>query len=131
MLFLFATGIVEILSLIFATGLLLGRRQAKRASIVDTAAKCKKNAALTQRGDKVLVSVQRLGAAFVLVVPNPQGLVVAAAEDEAAAGVDQHAAHPVIVAHLRQKNNSDGAVKGHFAEARGSIFGLSAPHLPA
>ena len=46
----------------------------------------------------MLVGTQGLHAALVLVVPDPQSLVVSTAYDELPAGVEHEAAHPVIMA---------------------------------
>lgn len=57
---------------------------------------------LTQRGYKVFVGSQCLGATLVLVVPDAQRLVVSAAHDELATRVEHDATHPVIMANLRE-----------------------------
>lgn len=57
---------------------------------------------LTQRGNEVFVGTQRLHAAFVLVVPDPKGFIVGTAHYESPSGVNQHAAHPVVVSHLKR-----------------------------
>lgn len=46
---------------------------------------------------------QGLGATLILVIPDAQCLVVGAAHDELATGVEHHAPHPVIMANLRQE----------------------------
>lgn len=54
----------------------------------------------------MLMGTQGLHAALVLVVPDSQGLVVGTAYDELAAWVEEHSAHPVIMAHLRRTGNT-------------------------
>ena len=58
---------------------------------------------LTKRGYKMFVGIQGLHAALVLVVPDPQGLVVRAGHYEFASGVDKHPTHPVVMTDLQQK----------------------------
>lgn len=50
----------------------------------------------------MFVGTQGLHAAFVLVVPDPQGLVVGTAHYEPPSGMDQDPAHPVVMSHLRR-----------------------------
>lgn len=54
----------------------------------------------------MLMGTQGLHAALVLVVPDPQGLVVSTAYDELAAWVEEHSTHPVIMPHLCRTENT-------------------------
>ena len=57
---------------------------------------------LTKRGYKMFVGIQDLHTALVLVVPDPQGLVVRAGHYELSSGVDKHPTHPVVMTDLQQ-----------------------------
>ncbi len=57
---------------------------------------------LTQRGNKVFVGTQGLHAAFVLVVPDPQGFVISTAHYESSSRMKQNPTHPVVMSHLEK-----------------------------
>lgn len=59
----------------------------------------------------MLVGSQSLGATLVLVVPDAQRLVVSAAHNELATGVEHHATHPVVMANLRQEEGVSKEVR--------------------
>lgn len=59
---------------------------------------------LTKRGNKVFVGTQGLHAAFVLVVPDPNGLVISTAYYESSSRVKQYPAHPVVMSHLQTQD---------------------------
>lgn len=52
----------------------------------------------------MFVGAQGLQAAFVLVVPDPDGFVVSAAHDEASTRVKHETTNPVVVSHLKTRD---------------------------
>lgn len=53
----------------------------------------------------MFVGTQGLHATLVLVVPDPQSLVICTRHNELAARVEEDAPHPVVVANLWDKRN--------------------------
>jgi len=62
----------------------------------------------------VFVGTQGLHAAFVLVVPDPNGFVIGAAHNESSSRMKQKPAHPVVMSHLKTESNypSNPSFKG-------------------
>lgn len=60
---------------------------------------------LTQRGNKMFVGTQGFHATLVFVVPDPQSLVIGTAHNEFSTRVEEHPAHPVIMANLYKATN--------------------------
>lgn len=59
---------------------------------------------LTQRGNEVFMGTQGLHAAFVLVVPDPNGFVISTAHYESSSGVKQYSTHPVVMTNLNKED---------------------------
>lgn len=56
-----------------------------------------------QRGNKVFMGTQGLHAAFVLVVPDPNGFVISAAHYESSSGMKQYPTHPIVMSDQSHK----------------------------